>query len=60
MAQKGKRPLINLSCSVCGEKNYITNRNIINTTEKLELKKFCKKCRKSTLHKETKIAKAKK
>jgi len=31
----------------------VTTRNKINTPEKLELKKYCRYCRKRTAHKET-------
>ena len=60
MAKKGKRPLIALVCQECKKKgkitrNYVTSRNVINTKDKLELKKFCKTCRKTTIHKEGKL-----
>lgn len=51
--KKGPRIIVGLKCSECGNFNYITERNKVNTTEKLELKKFCKRCRKHTPHKET-------
>ena len=51
---KSARIFIRLKCSECGTINYTTSRNK-NATEKLELKKFCKKERKYTLHKEVKI-----
>jgi len=51
---KPKRAFIRLKCSECGRINYTTKKNR-NVQEKLELKKFCKKCRRHTLHKETKI-----
>jgi large subunit ribosomal protein L33 len=53
MAKKGDhRMTIGLDCSVCKNRNYVTQRNKINTTEKLKLKKFCKYCQKVTEHKE--------
>ena len=60
VAQKGKRPLVNLTCQECKRRNYVTTRNVINTPKKLELKKFCKFCGKYTLHKETKLPNPKK
>lgn len=45
---------VRLECTVCKRINYLTYRNPKSTPEKLELKKFCKHCRKTTLHKETK------
>ncbi|MCX6817100.1 MAG: 50S ribosomal protein L33 [Candidatus Beckwithbacteria bacterium] len=50
---KGPRGLIALKCSVCNRQNYITQKNRTNTPEKLALTKYCRKCRKHTIHKET-------
>ena len=47
------RPKITLACSECKERNYITKKNRRNTPDRLELQKFCPRCRKSTLHRET-------
>ena len=43
-----------LRCSECKQRNYNTTKNKRNTPEKLELKKYCRFCRKHTLHTETK------
>ncbi|WP_296181849.1 50S ribosomal protein L33 [uncultured Mobiluncus sp.] len=55
MAAKSKdiRPKITLACSECKERNYITKKNRRNTPDRLELKKYCPRCKKSTSHKET-------
>ena len=53
MAKKGQRDLLALVCSVCKHQNYISARNKINTPEKLSLNKYCRYCKKHTLHKET-------
>lgn len=53
MAKKDQRLILALICTVCKSQNYITERNKINTTEKLVLRKFCRRCRKHTEHKET-------
>ena len=54
MAKKSEqRQNFGLKCSVCKRVNYITQRNKINTENKLLLKKYCKHCRKVTEHKET-------
>lgn len=50
--KKGPRQDFGLKCSICGSFNYITERNKLNTPEKLKLNKYCKKCRKTTEHKE--------
>jgi large subunit ribosomal protein L33 len=55
MAKKGEaRTRKSLKCTVCGELNYRTEKNDRNTTEKLELNKYCSRCKKATAHKETK------
>jgi len=41
-----------MRCTVCNSENYLTEKNKKNTQERLEIKKFCPKCRKQTLHKE--------
>jgi large subunit ribosomal protein L33 len=46
--------IILLSCSECKDRNYSTTKNKKKTKEKLELNKFCPRCRKHTLHKEIK------
>lgn len=54
MAKKGEhRITIGLVCSVCKNRNYVTQKNKMETPEKLKLNKFCKFCRKVTEHKET-------
>jgi large subunit ribosomal protein L33 len=45
---------VRLECTECHDINYLTFRNPKTAPEKLELHKFCPKCRKVTLHKETK------
>ncbi|MGE4169330.1 MAG: 50S ribosomal protein L33 [Candidatus Margulisiibacteriota bacterium] len=49
------RVLVTLVCAEpgCGSA-YSTRKNKKNTTEKIKLKKYCKFCRKSTVHQETK------
>ena len=41
-------------CTVCNEENYRTNKNVKNTTERLELSKYCSRCQNHTVHKEKK------
>ena len=43
-----------LTCEVCLSRNYVTYRNKATHLKRLEIKKYCKKCDKHTLHKETK------
>jgi len=52
---KGKgeaRILIAFVCSVCKSQNYITSKNKLEHKEKMVLRKYCKRCRKHTEHKE--------
>ncbi len=51
---KDVRPVITLECTVCQEHNYHTTKNRRTSQERLELQKFCRRCGKHTLHKETK------
>lgn len=57
---KSKTILFQFECTECKERNYTSSKNPTENKEKLEFKKFCKRCRKHTLHKEVKISKAKK
>jgi len=57
---KAKSILIQLECTECKSRNYTTTKNPTEHKEKLEIKKFCKKCRQHAIHKEVKISKAKK
>ena len=43
-----------LMCSECLSRNYSTHKNKKDSSERLELMKFCPRCNKHTLHKETK------
>ncbi|MBU3933268.1 MAG: 50S ribosomal protein L33 [Candidatus Omnitrophica bacterium] len=43
-----------LACSTCKRHNYYSTKNKRNVTSKIELSKFCKFCRKHTIHKEKK------
>ncbi len=46
--------LLRLNCSVCKNTNYWTSKNKKLVERKLEFKKYCKFCRKQTIHKEAK------
>ena len=51
---KGNRVIITFECKDCKERNYATNKNKRTTPDKLEFSKYCPRCRKHQLHKETK------
>ena len=54
MAKADVRDKLTLACEESKRRNYQTYKNKKNTTERLELKKYCPFCRKHTVHKETK------
>ena len=55
MAKKNEnRAPIELKCSVCGEFIRPTQKNKVNTPDRLEIKKFCKRCNKQQTFKEKK------
>lgn len=51
MADKRK---VTLACEICLARNYAVNKSSGSYQKRLELMKFCPKCGKQTLHKETK------
>jgi large subunit ribosomal protein L33 len=53
MPKNDKRVKITLECTECTRRNYITIKSKINDRERLEMKKYCKKQRQHTVHKET-------
>jgi large subunit ribosomal protein L33 len=48
------RENVTLQCTECKSRNYFTTKNKKKTQDRLEFNKFCKRCRKHTLHRETK------
>ena len=46
------RDSFTLKCTECGEENYISSKNKKNNPEKIEVNKYCPRCRKVTKHKE--------
>jgi large subunit ribosomal protein L33 len=53
MAKKTNRKIFHLVCDSCKRQNYVTSANKIEQKEKVELKKYCKWCKKTTTHKES-------
>ena len=51
---KAQENLIKLACQTCKRVNYWTRKNKKKVERKIELKKFCKWCRKQIIHKEVK------
>jgi large subunit ribosomal protein L33 len=56
MAAKSKenRILVTLACVECRERNYITEKNKRNDPDRMEFRKYCRRCREHRLHRETK------
>jgi large subunit ribosomal protein L33 len=54
MAKKKVRVVITLACTECKERNYMTQKNRRNDSQRLELNKYCPRCRSHKRHRETK------
>lgn len=55
MAKKGvAREVIYLACTECRERTYTTTKNKKNDPQRLELSKYCPRCRTHRMHRETK------
>ena len=48
------RVKITLACTECKQRNYNTTKEKKNHPDRMETSKYCRFCRKHTLHKETK------
>ena len=48
------RDKITLACTECQQRNYDKKKHKKNDPDRLEMKKYCKFCKKHTAHKETK------
>ena len=54
MARVEARPTIQLACTECKERTYTTRKNKKNDPNRIELQKYCPRCRRHTLHREAK------
>ena len=48
------RVKITLACTECKQRNYNKEKNKKNNPDRLEMKKYCRFCKKHTVHRETK------
>jgi large subunit ribosomal protein L33 len=48
------RVKVTLACTECKQRNYDTMKNKKNDPERLEMNKYCRFCKKHTVHRETK------
>ena len=53
MAKKAVRTVITLECTECRERNYTSEKNRRNDPSRLELKKYCPRCRSHQPHVES-------
>jgi large subunit ribosomal protein L33 len=53
VAKKEDRIVITLACTECRERNYATTKNRRNDADRIELRKFCRRCRIHRTHRET-------
>ncbi len=54
MAKSDTRPKVTLACTECKERNYITTKNRNTQRDRLEMNKYCPRCRTHRSHRETK------
>ena len=54
MAKKENRIVITLACTECRERNYTSSKNRRSDPGRIEIKKYCSRCRTHTLHREAK------
>jgi len=52
MAKRATRIVITLACTECKERNYTTEKNRRNDSGRITLRKYCRRCRKHTEHRE--------
>jgi len=44
--------VVEMTCTECRNRNYVTTKNRRNDPDRLELRKFCPRCRGHRLHRE--------
>ena len=52
MAKKEDRVIIDLACTECRNRNYTTQKNRRSDPDRIELRKFCRRCRGHRPHRE--------
>jgi large subunit ribosomal protein L33 len=53
VAKSGVREKITLACTECKRRNYESMKSKRNTPDRVELKKYCRWCKRHTAHRET-------
>ena len=54
MAKNNKRKIVGMVSEISGHRTYVTRKNVVNTPDKLKLKKYDPIARKHALYVETK------
>ncbi|MGI8588219.1 MAG: 50S ribosomal protein L33 [Chloroflexia bacterium] len=54
MAKKADRIIMTLACTECKERNYTTSKNKRSDAARMEINKYCPRCRVHRQHRETK------
>lgn len=54
MAKSDTRPKVTLACTECKERNYTTTKNRNTQRDRLEMRKYCPRCKVHQSHRETK------
>ncbi len=52
MAKKEDRQTVDLACTECRQRTYTTQKNRRNDPDRLELRKYCPRCRSHQVHRE--------
>lgn len=52
MAKKEDRVIVTLACTECRERTYTTEKNRRNDADRIELRKYCPRCRRHVPHRE--------
>ncbi len=52
MARKEDRVVVEMACTDCRQRNNVTTKNRRNDPDRMELRKFCPRCRGHRLHRE--------
>ncbi len=52
MARKEDRVVVEMACTECRNRNYTTTKNRRNDPDRMELRKFCPRCRGHRQHRE--------
>ncbi len=52
MARKEDRVVVEMACTECRSRNYSTTKNRRNDPDRMELRKFCPRCRGHRQHRE--------